>query len=133
MLNQKYNSLFNKRHFFLYFIFGITSMLVGFVFLLIFYLYFNFNFFISYFFSAHVGVFLSFTLNRHFTFRTPDSLIRRFVFFYLIAFFGVIIGYLSAIIAKEIFSFNFAIASLCSYFIAYIFQYISNKIITFKK
>lgn len=133
MLNQKYNSLLNLRHFILYLIFGCTSMLLGLFFLYIFYQLFNFNFFISYFLSANIGIFSSFTLNRIYTFNASNLLIRRFLYFYLIAFFGIIVGYLSALAIREILLIEYILASFFSYFIVYIFQYTLNKLITFRK
>lgn len=133
MLNQKYNSLLNLRHFILYLFFGCTSMLLGLFFLYIFYQLFNFNFFISYFLSANIGIFSSFTLNRIYTFNASNLLIRRFLYFYLIAFFGIIVGYFSALAIREILLIEYILASFFSYFIVYIFQYTLNKLITFRK
>jgi putative flippase GtrA len=133
MLNKKHNSLLNIRHFFLYFIFGILSMLLGLLFLLFFYQIARFNFTISYILSAHVGVFSSFTLNNLYTFSTNDFLIRRFFSFYIVALLGILIGYVSAIIIINIFTLDYIYASLISYFIVYIFQYILNKLLTFRK
>lgn len=133
MKSKDYNSLLNLRHFVLYLFFGTSSMLFGLMFLIIFYQLCNFNFFISYFLSANIGIFSSFTLNRIYTFKTSNFLIRRFLSFYLVAFFGIVVGYLSAIIIREILFIEYILASFLSYFIVYIFQYTLNKLITFRK
>lgn len=82
--------------------------------------------------SVVVGIFISFVLNMNFNFKTKDKVLRRFISFFAVGMFGLVMS--TGIIALgEHFDWNILVTKICTIFIVAIVQYVLNKFISFKK
>lgn len=83
-------------------------------------------------FSVIVGICISFTLNLFFNFKTKDHIARRFVSFFLVGMFGLLLS--EGILALgEYLSWNILLTKIGSVVIVAMVQYILNKFISFRK
>ena len=82
--------------------------------------------------SVPVGICISFTLNLFFNFKTKDHILKRFISFFAVGMFGLLLS--EAILAfGEHQSWNILITKIASVVIVAIVQYILNKFISFRK
>jgi len=82
--------------------------------------------------SMHCGIFASFFLNRHFTFKIKDKILLRFISFYAIGLTGVAIstGLLFVLIEKmEIYE---LISKASTVLVVALIQFLLNKFISFR-
>lgn len=82
--------------------------------------------------SVPIGICISFTLNLFINFKTKDHIFKRFVSFFAIGMFGLVLS--EAILALgEHQSWNILLTKIASVVIVAIVQYILNKFISFRK
>ncbi len=82
--------------------------------------------------SVIVGICISFTLNLFFNFKTKDHIGRRFLSFFLVGMFGLLLS--EGILALgEHFSWNILWTKIASVIIVAAVQYVLNKFISFRK
>lgn len=83
-------------------------------------------------FSVIVGICISFTLNLFFNFKTKDHIAKRFISFFMIGLFGLILS--EGILAVgEHQSWDMLVTKIVSVVIVAIIQFILNKFISFSK
>lgn len=87
---------------------------------------FNINRYFANLISVHIGMLCSFFLNRHFTFKSYDSTIRRFFFFYCTGLFGVVLSQIF-LWTGNLFKFNILYAKIFSVFIVALIQFLINR------
>ena len=82
--------------------------------------------------SVPIGICISFTLNLSFNFKTKDHVLKRFISFFAVGMFGLVLS--EAILAiGEQQDWNILITKIASVVIVAIIQYILNKFISFRK
>lgn len=96
-------------------------------------IYFNINYQISNASGYLSGTILSFFLNRHFTFKVKDKILKRLLTFFGVAFIGYIASALLLYILVSVFLTNYFIAKIITLFFVLIIQFTLNKKITFKE
>lgn len=82
--------------------------------------------------SVHCGIICSFILNRQFNFRKKDKTAKRFTSFYVIGLLGLGLSELLIYIMSALSSMDYTISKLITIIVVAIFQFILNKLITFK-
>lgn len=94
---------------------------------------FSLNYQVSNIISVHLGMLCSFILNRQLNFKVKDSTVKRFLIFYCVAMFGLLIsaGLLYWFVDKL--SFDKVGSKLVVLLIVALIQFILHKTITFKK
>ncbi len=80
--------------------------------------------------SVHVGIFLSFLLNRNFNFRKTDQTGRRFISFYLTGLFGLLLSSVILWIGNRL-AVNPMAAKLFSVVIVAVTQFLINRAVAF--
>lgn len=80
--------------------------------------------------SVHVGIFLSFFLNRNFNFRKTDQTGRRFISFYLTGLFGLLLSSVILWIGNRL-AVNPMAAKLFSVVIVAVTQFLINRAVAF--
>lgn len=80
--------------------------------------------------SVHVGIFLSFFLNRNFNFRKTDQTGRRFISFYLTGLFGLLLSSAILWIGNRL-AVNPMAAKLFSVVIVAVTQFLINRAVAF--
>ena len=83
--------------------------------------------------SVHCGIFSSFLLNRQFNFKVKDKPTLRFILFYLVGLSGLVISEILVYILGEKLEWNYLIAKLLTVVVVALYQFILNKLITFKR
>lgn len=83
--------------------------------------------------SVHVGIITSFCLNRKYNFKVEDRFILRFLSFYLIGLSGLLISESILYYLTEILLIKDLVSKLCSIVIVALYQFLLNKLVTFKK
>ena len=81
--------------------------------------------------SSHIGIFLSFYLNCKYNFSINNSIIYRFISFYMVGLIGYIFGHLFLEIGLSISSFRSEVIKAFSYIGIFYLQFTLNKLITF--
>lgn len=82
-------------------------------------------------FSVIVGILISFLLNSHFTFKVKNKILIRFVSFFAVGLFGLLLS--TGIIALgEKMEWDIFITKIISIFIVAIIQFILNKFVSFR-
>jgi putative flippase GtrA len=94
---------------------------------------FNMLYLIANIYSIHIGIITSFILNRKFNFKIKDKIMTRFLSFYLIGLFGLIISTGLLFILIEGLSYNKPLAKILSIIVIALIQFSLNKFITFKR
>ena len=82
--------------------------------------------------SVPVGICISFTLNLFFNFKTMDHIFRRFVSFFAVGMFGLLLSE-GILVLGELNSWNILLTKIASVVIVAIVQYLLNKFISFRK
>jgi putative flippase GtrA len=79
-----------------------------------------------------IGITNSFIMNIIFNFKVRDKLVQRFLFFYSVGIFGLLLtsGLLYIMVAQL--NINTFVSKICTIFVAFIVQYNLNKYISFK-
>lgn len=80
--------------------------------------------------SVHVGIFLSFFLNRNFNFRKTDKTGRRFLSFYLTGLFGLLLSSAILWIGNRL-ALDPMVAKLFSIVIVAVTQFLINRVVAF--
>lgn len=83
--------------------------------------------------SVLVGIGISFMLNRTYNFKVKDHTKRRFMIFMTVGLCGFLLSNLILYTGIEILHFNTMLSKLISIVLVVGFQFILNKLITFKK
>lgn len=126
-------SLYNNyRELILYGIIGAVSAGLDFcIYTLL--LYCNSEFLIANTIGVVCGIFTSFTLNRIYNFKVKDKTKRRFIVFFTIGSFGLLISSCLMFCLVEWFGCNELYSKILTIFIVSLIQYLLNKTITFRK
>lgn len=83
--------------------------------------------------SIHIGIFMSFFLNRHFNFKVKDRTLKRALSFYTIGLTGLGISTLMLYIMVDFAHWNEFVCKLITIVVVALTQYLLNKFITFKQ
>lgn len=83
--------------------------------------------------SIHVGIFMSFILNRSFNFKVKDKTTQRFLSFYAVGLTGLGISELMLYLMVTLGGMNELLCKLISIVVVALIQFVLNKYITFKK
>lgn len=83
--------------------------------------------------SIHVGIFMSFILNRSINFKVKDKTTQRFLSFYAVGLTGLGISELMLYLMVTIGGMNELLSKLISIIVVALIQFILNKFITFRK
>lgn len=83
--------------------------------------------------SIHVGIFMSFILNRSINFKVKDKTTQRFLSFYAVGLTGLGISELMLYLMVTIAGMNELLSKLISIIVVALIQFILNKFITFRK
>lgn len=127
------NRLFNKyRQLVLYLIIGGLCASIDYLIFLILTYFFNINYLIANIFSVNAGIITSFILNRNFNFKIKDNVANRFLSFYLVGLFGLLISFVILFAMVELLHYNEQIIKIVSIVIIALIQFLLNKFITFK-
>lgn len=82
--------------------------------------------------SVPIGICVSFTLNLFFNFKTKDHILRRFISFFCVGMFGLLLSELILALGESK-DWNMLITKIASVVIVAIVQYLLNKFISFRK
>ena len=82
--------------------------------------------------SVHCGIFASFFLNRHFTFKVKNKTLFRFFSFYVIGFTGLAISSGLLILLVEKIGFNELVSKAFTVVVVALIQFMLNKYISFR-
>jgi len=82
--------------------------------------------------SVHCGIFASFFLNRHFTFKVKNKVLLRFIFFYIVGFIGFVISSGLLFFLVEKIELNELVSKAFSVIVVALIQFILNKYISFR-
>lgn len=112
---------------------GVTGATLDFLFFALFTRIFGVNYLISNVFSVSIGIINNFILNIFFNFKLKDKLLVRFIKFYSIGIFGLLIssGFLFALVS--FLNVGALTAKLLTIVVVTIVQYSLNKRISFKR
>jgi len=94
---------------------------------------FSIHYLIANVISTVLGITNNFFLNAFFNFKVSDNLIKRFISFFSIGIFGMIISEFLLYLLIDKYSTNEIIAKIITIFVITIIQFSLNKLITFKK
>lgn len=83
--------------------------------------------------SIHVGIFMSFILNRSFNFKVKDKTTQRFLSFYAVGLTGLGISELMLYLMVTLGGMNELLCKLISIVVVALIQFLLNKYITFKQ
>ena len=83
--------------------------------------------------SIHVGIFMSFILNRSFNFKVKDKTTQRFLSFYAVGLTGLGISELMLYLMVTLCGMNELLCKLISIVVVALIQFVLNKYITFKQ
>ena len=83
--------------------------------------------------SVHCGIFCSFFLNRQYNFKVKDKTAQRFTLFYLVGLSGLGLSELLIFILGSCFRWDYVVAKLLTIIVVALFQFVLNKLITFKR
>ena len=90
------------------------------------------NIYVSNFISINIGIICSFLLNSHFNFKLTDRILNRGLKFFIIGYCGLVLSMVIVCIGENIFYIDELIIKLISIFIVSAFQFVLNKLVTFK-
>ena len=82
--------------------------------------------------SVHCGIFTSFFLNRHFTFKVKNKTLLRFISFYIIGIIGLAISSGLLILFVEKIELNELVSKAITVIIVALIQFLLNKYISFR-
>jgi putative flippase GtrA len=82
--------------------------------------------------SVHCGIFASFFLNRHFTFKVKNRVLVRFLSFYAVGLIGLAISSGLLVLLIEKIELNELVSKAFTVIMAALIQFILNKYISFK-
>ena len=93
----------------------------------------NLNKYLANFISINVGILISFLLNTFINFKMTNKIGKRAISFFSIGYMGMLLSMLILYIGCDILNFSTVIIKIISVFIVAAFQFILNKLITYKK
>lgn len=93
----------------------------------------NLNKYLANFISINIGILLSFILNTYLNFKVTDNLLKRGISFFSVGYFGMLLSMIILYIGTDIFKFNSIVIKLFSVIVVAAFQFVLNKLITYKK
>lgn len=83
--------------------------------------------------SIHVGIFMSFILNRSINFKVKDKTTKRFLSFYAVGLTGLGISEMMLYLMVTLGGMNELLCKLISIVVVALIQFVLNKFITFRK
>lgn len=90
------------------------------------------NIYVSNFISINIGIVCSFLLNSHFNFKLTDRILNRGLNFFIIGYCGLALSMVIVYLGGNFFHIDELITKLISIFIVSAFQFVLNKLVTFK-
>ena len=120
-------------NFIIYCIIGCSGALLDFILYSILVKFFSIHYLIANVFSVTIGITNNFFLNAHFNFKVSDKLFKRFISFFSIGIFGMLISELLLYVLIEKYQNDELISKIITIFVITIIQFTLNKMITFKK
>ena len=121
------------RQFIGYCFIGLTGAGLDVVLFLLFYNYFDFNSVLSNILSVSAGIIDTFLLNAFFNFKVTDDIIKRFVVYYSVGFFGLLFQAITIYILSDIIGINANNVKISLVPIVAVMQYLLNKYLSFSK
>jgi putative flippase GtrA len=89
--------------------------------------------YISEIIATNLSIFLSFALNTILNYKTFDKIFARFLTFYSINIFGILLSLSILYIFSDVFKFNTNLVKILSILPIFVIMFLLNKIFTFKK
>lgn len=89
--------------------------------------------YVANFISINIGIALSFILNTFFNFKVKDNLFRRGISFFSVGYLGMLLSMGILYLGTDILKFDSIVIKLLSVIIVAVFQFILNKLITYKE
>jgi len=89
--------------------------------------------YIANFISINIGILLSFILNTYFNFKMTDKLGKRAISFFSVGYSGMLLSMIILYIGCDVLSISSTIIKLFSVVIVAVFQFILNKLITYRR
>jgi len=120
------------RQIFLYGIIGGWSAFLDFLLFTLMYKQFRLNKYFVNGISVHIGIAMSFILNRKFNFKKTDRVLSRAISFYLTGLFGLALSQ-GLLWLGGFFLFPVIMVKFMSIFIVAVVQFVINKLVTFNK
>ena len=120
------------RQIFLYGIIGGGSAFFDFLLFTLMYKQFGLNKYFVNGISVHIGIAMSFILNRKFNFKKTDRVLSRAISFYLTGLFGLALSQ-GLLWLGGFFLFPVVMVKFMSIFIVAVVQFVINKLVTFNK
>jgi putative flippase GtrA len=127
-----YNILLNNKQLITYGIIGCFCVGVDFLIYSILVQIIGLHYSYSHIISVHCGIFVSFFLNRHFTFKVKNRLFLRFISFYVVGFTGLAISFVLLIFLVEKIELNRLVSKGFTIIAVAFIQFILNKYISFR-
>ena len=93
----------------------------------------NLNKYVANFISINIGITLSFILNTYFNFKVKDNLLKRGISFFSVGYLGMLLSMGILYLGTDILKFDSVVIKLLSVIIVAVFQFILNKLITYKE
>ena len=122
-----------KSTFVRYFIIGITGALLDFAGFALFYKVFRFGEVLSNILSSFIGFNNNFFLNAFFNFKTTGNLPLRYLSYFVVCLFGMVISSTFLYVTVSIMGFNAFLCKFIAMSFMFVIQYFLNKKITFRK
>ena len=125
--------LFNKhKQFVFYAAIGVSGLLLDIIFFAILFNLVEIDKQIANFISTSIGITNNFILNSKFNFKVNDKMLRRFVSFYAIGFLGLGLTAIFFFVLTDRMGVNANITKVISLPFVLVFQFVLNKLISFK-
>lgn len=131
-MNYRFTKKLFLKEFFLYGLIGIMSASIDSgVFIILTNI--NINIYIANFIGVNLGIFISFILNTFINFKTTDKIFKRALSFFKIGYIGMVISMIIMYLGNDVFNIDEIKVKITSIFIVALFQFIMNKLFTFKE
>jgi putative flippase GtrA len=95
--------------------------------------YLHVEIFLSNFISVNAGITCSFFLNTYINFKMTDKLLKRALSFYAVGYLGLLLSMGILLVFATELKFNEIIVKIISVFVVAAFQFVLNKLITYRK
>ncbi len=118
------------KQFIFYIIIGASGVTIDFIFFNIL-IYFKVHYILANCISVSSGIINNFFLNRRFTFKKNDKSVQRFISFFLVGLFGLLLSSLILFTNQNYIHMDVVVAKIISIVLIAFIQFTLNKIITF--
>jgi putative flippase GtrA len=123
---------FKYRNFILYSVIGLTGVSINYVAFFILVHFFNIHYQVANFISVSMGITNNFILNSRYNFKVKDILMKRFVSFYTIGLFGLLVSSSLLYLFHKIWGINVFVSKAMTLVFVVILQFFLNRKFTFR-